>query len=64
LDARPADEFGNVPDERALVLRVHLTREGIPAGGVSNDATRPVADVVDDILRHTEGNARAAGAVT
>ena len=57
LDVRPADEFGNVPDERALVLRVHRTREDLPAGGVSIDATRPVVDVVDEILRHVEGSA-------
>ena len=57
LDVRPADEFGNVPEERALVRRVHLTREDLPAGGVSVDATRPVTDVVDEILRHVEGNA-------
>jgi broad-specificity NMP kinase len=64
LEVRPADEFGNVPAERALVLRVHLTREDLPAGGIGIDAARPVADVVDEILSHIEGNAGAAGAVT
>ena len=64
LDVRPADEFGNVPEERALVLRVHLTREDLPAAGVSIDATRPVAQVVDDILSHVEGGASAAAGVT
>lgn len=49
LDARPTDEFGARPDERALVLRVHGTREDLP-DGVPVDATRPVAEVVDDIL--------------
>ena len=61
LDVRPADEFGNVPEERALVRRVHLTREDLPAGGVSVDATRPVTDVVDEILRHVEADARFIG---
>ncbi len=56
LDVRPADEFGNEPEERALVLRVHQTREDLPSRGVSIDATRPVADVVDDILRHINGS--------
>ena len=56
LDVRPADEFGNGPEERALVLRVHQTREDLPLRGVSIDATRPVADVVDDILRHVNGS--------
>lgn len=60
LDTRPADEFGNVSGERALVLRVHLTREDLPAGGVSIDATCPVADVVDAILRHINENTDAA----
>lgn len=63
LDDRPADEFGNVPEERALVRRVHLTREDLPASGVSINATRPVTDVVDEILRRVDENARAAGAL-
>ena len=52
LDVRPADEFGNGPEERALVLRVHQTREDLPSRGISIDATRPVGHVVDEILRH------------
>lgn len=64
LDARPADEFGNAADERALVLRVHWTREDLPVGGVSIDAARPIADVVDAILRWVEGEADAAEPVT
>jgi predicted kinase len=64
LDARPADEFGNAADERALVLRVHQTREDLPMGGVSIDAARPIADVVDAILRWVEGEADAAEPVT
>ena len=39
LDVRPADEFGNGPEERALVLRLHQTREDLPSRGVSIDAT-------------------------
>lgn len=64
LDARPADEFGNAVDERALVLRVHRTREDLPLGSVSINATRPIADVVDEILRRVEGEANAAEPVT
>jgi len=64
LDARPADEFGNAADERALVLRIHQTREDLPMGSVSIDATRPLADVVDEILRKVEGEANAAEPVT
>lgn len=51
LDGRP-DEFGATAQERALILRVHATREDLPAGGFSIDATAPLAEVVDDILRH------------
>lgn len=51
LAARPADEWGAEPEETALVLRLHATREDIPANGVPIDSTRPLADVVDEILR-------------
>jgi hypothetical protein len=50
LDRRPSDEFGARPDEREVVLRVHGTCEGLP-DGVPIDATRPLDQVVDDILR-------------
>ena len=39
LGRRPPDEFGARPEERDLVLRVH--------------ATRPLAEVVDEILRRS-----------
>lgn len=50
LEERPADEFGARPDERALVLRAHASREDLP-DGVPVDATRPLAVVVDEIER-------------
>ena len=49
LDARPDDEYGARPDERALVLRVHATGEDLPAG-TTIDATRPLDEVVDEIV--------------
>jgi broad-specificity NMP kinase len=52
LAARPADEFGADPDERALVLRVHASREDLP-DGVAVDATQPLDAVVDEIERLT-----------
>ena len=52
LDARPADEFGSSPEERALVLRLHASREDLPAG-IAVDATRPLAEVADEIERLT-----------
>ena len=51
LDRRPTDEWGARPSERDLIVRLHASREDIPAAGVLVDATRPLADVVDEILR-------------
>lgn len=51
LDQRPAAEFGGRPDERELVVRLHRTKEDTPRGGQPIDATAPLEDVVDEILR-------------
>ncbi len=53
LDLRPPGEWGSQPSERDLVLRLHRTAEDIPSTGVVIDATAPLEDVVDEILRHT-----------
>ncbi|KNX37434.1 nucleoside/nucleotide kinase family protein [Luteipulveratus halotolerans] len=50
LDERPHDEFGSAAEERALVRRLHRTQEDVP-DGVRIDATRPLTQVVDDLLR-------------
>jgi hypothetical protein len=50
LDERPDDEFGARPAERELVVRLHRTREDTPTGTLI-DATRPLSQVVDEILR-------------
>jgi hypothetical protein len=55
LDQRPPDEWGSKPSERDLIVRLHRTREDIPDSGVVIDATRPLSEVVDEILRHVEG---------
>lgn len=52
LEGRPHDEFGGTDAERELILRLHRTGQGVPRGTVV-DATRPVADVVDEIVRLT-----------
>ena len=52
LDQRRQDEWGSKPSERDLVVRLHRTKEDIPGTGVVIDATRPLADVVDEILGH------------
>lgn len=52
LDQRRQDEWGSKPSERDLVVRLHRTKEDIPGTGVVIDATRPLADVVDEIPGH------------
>ena len=52
LDQRPQDEWGARPSERDLIVGLHRTREDIPSAGLVIDATRPLADVVGEILRH------------
>ncbi|GAA5024032.1 nucleoside kinase [Terrabacter aeriphilus] len=53
LDRRPPGEWGSEPSERELVVRLHASREDVPSTGVVIDATRPLTEVVDEILRHT-----------
>jgi len=52
LDDRPDSEWGaGRPVDRALVTRLHQTKEDLPTDGIPIDATAPVAQVVDEILR-------------
>jgi hypothetical protein len=51
LDERPQDEWGSKPSERGLIVRLHRSKEDVPSVGVVIDATRPLPDVVDEILR-------------
>ena len=52
LDERPDDEWGGGrPTERARIVRWHQTKEDVPADGVVIDATGPIEQVVDEILR-------------
>lgn len=57
LDQRPADEYGASPEQRDVVLRAYATRADLP-DGTPVDATRPVDEVVDDLLRRA-GQAQA-----
>lgn len=54
LDQRPEDEFGALPSERDLIVRLHRTKEGLPKNGIPIGATGPIADVVDEIIRRAE----------
>jgi len=53
LDARPEDEWGGRPAERELILRLHATGEDLPRDGIRIDATAPLGEVVDEILRRS-----------
>ena len=50
LAARPPDEFGGNPNERALIAQLHATKEDMPKRGILIDATVAQARVVDTIL--------------
>jgi dephospho-CoA kinase len=63
LAARSDDEWGSRPAERALVLRLHATKEDVPSNATRIDATAPLARVVDDILaKCAEGGQPVRGA--
>ncbi|MGY1751069.1 AAA family ATPase [Modestobacter sp. SYSU DS0511] len=63
LDERPDDEWGDgEPVERERIVRWHETRQGVPRDGIAIDATAPIDQVVDDILRRAdEAPGRRAG---
>jgi hypothetical protein len=50
LASRPEDEFGGRPAERDLVMRVHSSKEDVPAKATAIDATAPLASVVEAVL--------------
>ena len=55
LDARPDEEWGGgKPTERELILRWHQTKEDVPQNGVAIDATAPIEQVVNEILRRCQ----------
>jgi hypothetical protein len=56
LDARPEDEWGGRPAERQLILRLHHTREDLPASGTAIDATQPLERVVDEIVTRSSSS--------
>ena len=43
-------DWGAKPAERGIIARSHQTKEAIPSSGVTIDATRPLEQVVDEIL--------------
>lgn len=53
LDQRPDDEWGRKTRGASTRPRLHATKEDTPSG-VALDATRPLGEVIDDILRRVE----------
>lgn len=51
LDERTEDDWGAGVPDREFSLRLHRTQEDVPPGGIAIDATAPLAQVVDEILR-------------
>ncbi|WP_154794480.1 AAA family ATPase [Occultella kanbiaonis] len=52
LDERPDQDWGGgQPTERDRIVQWHQTNGDVPANGVAIDATAPITQVVDDILR-------------
>ncbi len=55
LMLRPEDEWGSKPAERELALRLLQTKEDLPKNGIIINSTKPLAEVVDEIIRHCNG---------
>ena len=51
LADRPTNDFGKRPDEVQLMLAFNRAGDK-PAGAIDIDATRPLKEVVDEILNH------------
>jgi len=55
LDTRPDSDWGGgKPVDRAFIARLHRTREDIPHDAIVIDATAPITDVVNEIVRRSE----------
>jgi broad-specificity NMP kinase len=55
LKLRPEDEWGSKPAERELALRLLQTKEDLPKNGIIINSNKPLAEVVDEIIRHCNG---------
>ena len=55
LDARPDEEWGGGrATERERIVRWHRGGEDVPSDAIPIDATAPIGEVVDAILRHVQ----------
>lgn len=50
--ARDPTDFGGKPEEKDIVAHLHQTKEDIPKEGIVIDSTKPLNQVVDEILTH------------
>ncbi len=60
--ARDPTDWGGKPEEKELVARLHRTKEGIPKNGITIDATAPLAQVVEEIVRQSGAGKNAPSA--
>lgn len=58
LDSRTNNDTGKSKREQAFILRRHATKEDLPSRGIVIDATQPLDEVVDEILRHAQASER------
>ena len=56
LATRANNDWGRRPAERELIFKLHATQEDVPATGIRIDATAPLQEVVDEILRQVKLN--------
>ena len=62
LDERPDSEWGGgQPTERELIVRWHQTKKDLPENGVLIDASGPIEQVVDEILRRCHASDLMSG---
>jgi hypothetical protein len=47
------EETGERKSERELILKLHQTKEDLPSTGIVIDATQPLEQVVDEIIKQT-----------
>jgi hypothetical protein len=54
--ARDPTDWGGKPEEKEVIARSHRTKEDTPKNGIVIDATAPLMQVVDEILRQSDTN--------
>lgn len=52
---------GGVPTERELIVQWHQTKADVPENGIAIDASGPIEQVVDEILRRCQAGDLTSG---